>query len=150
VVRRGLAPLAHLAARAEQVTARRLGARLALEEAPREVHGLADSLNAMLERLEESFRALEQFSADIAHELRTPINLWVCVLVVHRLESRTSGLASPCAPRCAGRIAHRLGRNQPVIYIRHSVRFLLDRKYLVARSLQTRSRLCRFLSPHRH
>lgn len=74
VVRRGLAPLAHLAARAEQVTARRLGARLALEEAPREVHGLADSINAMLERLEESFHALEQFSADIAHELRTPIN----------------------------------------------------------------------------
>ena len=74
VVRRGLSPLAQLAGRAEEVTAQRLGARLALEEAPREVHGLADSINAMLERLEESFRALEQFSADIAHELRTPIN----------------------------------------------------------------------------
>lgn len=74
VVGRGLAPLAHLAARAEQVTAQRLGARLALQDAPREVHGLADSINRMLERLEESFRALEQFSADIAHELRTPLN----------------------------------------------------------------------------
>lgn len=74
VARRGLAPLAQVAARAEQVTARRLGARLDLEDAPREVHGLADSINRMLERLEESFRALEQFSADIAHELRTPIN----------------------------------------------------------------------------
>ena len=74
VARRGLAPLAQLAARAEQVTAQRLGARLALADAPREVHGLADSINRMLERLEESFRALEQFSADIAHELRTPLN----------------------------------------------------------------------------
>jgi two-component system heavy metal sensor histidine kinase CusS len=74
VVRRGLAPLAHLAGRAEQVTAERLGARLSLQDAPREVHGLADSINRMLERLEESFRALEQFSADIAHELRTPLN----------------------------------------------------------------------------
>jgi two-component system, OmpR family, heavy metal sensor histidine kinase CusS len=74
VVRRGLAPLAQLAGRAEQVTAERLGARLSLQEAPREVHGLADSINRMLERLEESFRALEQFSADIAHELRTPLN----------------------------------------------------------------------------
>jgi len=74
VVRRGLAPLAELRARAEQVTARRLGARLDVEDAPREVHGLADSINRMLERLEESFRALEQFSADIAHELRTPLN----------------------------------------------------------------------------
>ena len=74
VVRRGLAPLSQLAARAEQVTAPKLGARLSLHDAPREVHGLADSINRMLERLEESFRALEQFSADIAHELRTPIN----------------------------------------------------------------------------
>lgn len=74
VARRGLAPLAQVAARAEEVTARRLGARLDLEDAPREVHGLADSINRMLERLEESFAALEQFSADIAHELRTPLN----------------------------------------------------------------------------
>ena len=74
VARRGLAPLAQVAARAGEVTARRLGNRLDLKDAPREVHGLADSINRMLERLEESFRALEQFSADIAHELRTPLN----------------------------------------------------------------------------
>jgi two-component system heavy metal sensor histidine kinase CusS len=35
---------------------------------------LADTFNAMLDRLEESFRRLSQFSADLAHELRTPIN----------------------------------------------------------------------------
>jgi two-component system, OmpR family, heavy metal sensor histidine kinase CusS len=74
VTRRGLAPLAQLATRAEEVTAQHLGARLSLDDAPREVHGLADSINRMLERLEESFRMLEQFSADIAHELRTPLN----------------------------------------------------------------------------
>lgn len=74
VARRGLAPLAQVAARAGQVTAQRLGARLDLGDAPREVHGLADAINRMLERLEESFRTLEQFSADIAHELRTPLN----------------------------------------------------------------------------
>ena len=74
VARRGLAPLAALGARAGQVTAQRLGARLDPKDAPEEVHGLADSINRMLERLEESFRALEQFSADIAHELRTPLN----------------------------------------------------------------------------
>lgn len=74
VARRGLAPLAQVAARAGEVTARRLGERLDLEDAPLEVHGLADSINRMLERLEESFHALEQFSADLAHELRTPLN----------------------------------------------------------------------------
>ena len=74
VARRGLAPLAQVAARAGQVTAQRLGARLDLGDAPREVHGLADAINRMLERLEASFQTLEQFSADIAHELRTPLN----------------------------------------------------------------------------
>lgn len=73
VARRALAPIAQVALRAGQVTAQRLGARLDLKDAPREVHGLGESVNLMLERLEESFRALEQFSADIAHELRTPL-----------------------------------------------------------------------------
>lgn len=74
VARRALAPLGEVAARAGEVTARRLGERLDLQDAPLEVRGLADSINRMLERLEESFQALEQFSADIAHELRTPLN----------------------------------------------------------------------------
>lgn len=74
VARRGLAPLGQVAARAEQVTASHLGARLDLQHAPRELHGLADSINRMLDRLEDGFRTLEQFSADIAHELRTPLN----------------------------------------------------------------------------
>jgi two-component system heavy metal sensor histidine kinase CusS len=74
VARRGLAPLAQLAERAEAVTAQQLGSRLNVKDAPAEVQGLADSINRMFERLEQSFRDLEQFSADIAHELRTPIN----------------------------------------------------------------------------
>jgi two-component system heavy metal sensor histidine kinase CusS len=41
---------------------------------PTEVAALADTFNAMLQRLEESFTGLSRFSADIAHELRTPVN----------------------------------------------------------------------------
>ncbi len=74
VVRRGLAPIARVAERAEQITVQRLGTALPEEDAPTEIRGLAQSINLMLGRLNESFRALEQFSADIAHELRTPIN----------------------------------------------------------------------------
>ena len=74
VVRRGLAPIARVAERAEQITAQRLGTALTAEDAPTEIRGLVQSINHMLGRLNESFRALEEFSADIAHELRTPIN----------------------------------------------------------------------------
>lgn len=74
VARRGLAPIAEVAALAERMTVQRLGAPLSAEDAPTEIRGLARSLNRMLERLNDSFQALEQFSADIAHELRTPLN----------------------------------------------------------------------------
>lgn len=39
-----------------------------------ELLNLADTFNAMLDRLEDSFTRLSQFSADIAHELRTPLS----------------------------------------------------------------------------
>ena len=51
--------------------------------------------------------------------------LRIHVLVVHRLEGRTGGLASPGACRCSGLFARLVGRDQPVIYIRHSLRVLL-------------------------
>lgn len=74
VARRGLAPLESIGREAERVTADRLGTSLRAEDAPSEIRGMVDSINRMLDRLRASFRALEEFSADIAHELRTPIN----------------------------------------------------------------------------
>ncbi len=74
VARRGLAPLETIGRDAERVTADRLGTPLRAEDAPPEIRGLVEAINRMLDRLRASFRALEEFSADIAHELRTPIN----------------------------------------------------------------------------
>ncbi|GAB3265987.1 sensor histidine kinase [Chitinimonas naiadis] len=74
VIRRGLAPLEKLATEAEQLTADQLHTPLAIGKAPDEVRSLVASINLMLARLNQSFSNLEQFSADIAHELRTPIN----------------------------------------------------------------------------
>lgn len=71
---RGLAPLRRVAATARDLSAERLGERLAEDGAPAEVRNLVDAFNGMLARLEASFRRLSDFSADIAHELRTPIS----------------------------------------------------------------------------
>jgi two-component system heavy metal sensor histidine kinase CusS len=50
-----------------------LGERIATAGLPAELLALASTFNAMLDRLEESFTRLRRFSADIAHELRTPV-----------------------------------------------------------------------------
>lgn len=71
--RRGLAPLRTMASRARGVDAQRLDARMPVDAVPVEVADLALTLNAMLERLQDAFRRLSEFSSDLAHELRTPI-----------------------------------------------------------------------------
>jgi two-component system heavy metal sensor histidine kinase CusS len=73
-VRRGLLPLQAMRQKAESITAQRLDARLAVDSVPAELGDLAETLNAMLTRLEDSFRRLSDFSSDLAHEFRTPIS----------------------------------------------------------------------------
>ncbi|MEJ2795929.1 heavy metal sensor histidine kinase, partial [Iodobacter sp. LRB] len=56
------------------VTAASLHARLGIEAVPTELQELAISFNGMLQRLENSVERLSQFSADLAHEMRTPLS----------------------------------------------------------------------------
>jgi len=74
VVRRGLSPLLAIKLQAAEITANRLHTRLPVESIPLELADLADTLNSMLSRLEESFQRLSDFSSDLAHELRTPVS----------------------------------------------------------------------------
>jgi len=73
-VRRGLAPLQAIKHEAAAITAQRLNARLPVDSVPVELVELAQTLNEMLARLEESFRRLSDFSSYLAHELRTPVS----------------------------------------------------------------------------
>lgn len=73
VIRTGLRPLKGMEQALLQVRAPRLNARLATRRWPRELAPLVSAFDEMMDRLEESFTRLSQFSADLAHELRTPI-----------------------------------------------------------------------------
>jgi two-component system heavy metal sensor histidine kinase CusS len=73
--RRGLAPLRVMKERAMGVTAQKLDQRMPVHAVPSELADLAESLNTMLDRLQSAFVRLQDFSSDLAHELRTPINL---------------------------------------------------------------------------
>ena len=72
--RSGLRPLRRISAVAKGVSAQSLNARLPEENMPPEVAQMARHFNAMLGRLDDSFQRLSAFSADIAHELRTPLS----------------------------------------------------------------------------
>ena len=71
---RGLAPLRRVTETARRLSARQLGQRLAIDDAPLEVRDHVEAFNGMLARLEAAFQRLGDYSADIAHELRTPIS----------------------------------------------------------------------------
>ncbi|MDE2239892.1 MAG: heavy metal sensor histidine kinase, partial [Rhodospirillales bacterium] len=70
-----LEPLARIAKVAQSITPAQLSRRIPLDPPwPRELTGLVQVFNQMLDSLESSFERLSRFSADIAHELRTPLS----------------------------------------------------------------------------
>jgi len=73
VIRRGLRPLRHMALEATKIHPASLATRLSSDNAPQELQQLIYSFNDMLERLAEGYQRLTQFSADLAHEIRTPV-----------------------------------------------------------------------------
>src|SRR5262249_40742526 len=63
-----------IAATAGRISASALNRRLSLENTPEEFLESTLAFNLMLDRLEDSFKRLSEFSSDLAHDLRTPIN----------------------------------------------------------------------------
>jgi two-component system heavy metal sensor histidine kinase CusS len=72
-VHQGHAPLRKLSNDIQQIQSDKLHVRLDPANTPIELQDLVLSFNHMLGRLEEGFTRLSNFSADIAHELRTPL-----------------------------------------------------------------------------
>lgn len=90
IARRGLAPLNRLSEAAARIHPGTLDTRLDPETAPAELERLIHALNGALARLEEAFARLATLSADMAHELRTPLHA-----LRLELESLTASSASP-------------------------------------------------------
>ena len=74
IARHGIRPVEEIAATARRITSTNLRERIGAEGYPSELASLAGTFNEMLERLEEAFERISRFTADIAHDLRTPVN----------------------------------------------------------------------------
>ncbi len=75
IVRRALQPVLDASQRAEAITPNSLEVRLPTSSLPREIEPLAKAINQALDRLEEGFTRQREFTADAAHELRTPLSI---------------------------------------------------------------------------
>jgi two-component system heavy metal sensor histidine kinase CusS len=74
IARHGIRPVQEIARTARRITSTNLRERIRAEGYPFELASLAKTFNQMLDGLEESFERISRFSADIAHDLRTPVN----------------------------------------------------------------------------
>jgi two-component system heavy metal sensor histidine kinase CusS len=74
VVRHSMRQLRSVIGKANAINTNRLNTRLSLQDAPVELREMGEAFNAMLDRLEEGVQRLSGFAADLAHDLRTPVN----------------------------------------------------------------------------
>ncbi|TBN47122.1 heavy metal sensor histidine kinase [Pseudomonas sp. BGI-2] len=74
VARSGMRPIRQVTMVAASMSAKSLKDRIPLAPVPKELQQMVSSFNAMLSRLDDAFVRLSNFSADIAHELRTPLS----------------------------------------------------------------------------
>lgn len=93
VARKGLNRMQAFADSMEHMSAESLHERIDPKEWPSELNLLVKKFNALLNRLHTSFVQLSQFSSDIAHELRTPLQNLMCVTEISLTQNT---LSEPC------------------------------------------------------
>ncbi len=98
-IRRTLRPVANLSRQAAAITPRTTGLRLDAANVPGEVLSLVTAFNAALDRLDQGFTMQRRFTANAAHQLRTPL-----AILRARLDGMGAGAETAALKRDCDRI----------------------------------------------
>jgi two-component system sensor histidine kinase QseC len=102
VVGQSVRPIEKLATEIEALRENDLGRRFAVDEVPGELKPVLEKLNGLLARLEQAFAREKSFTADVAHELRTPIAGLRATLEVCRSRPREPAAYESALDDCRG------------------------------------------------
>lgn len=73
LAKRSLSPIGYVVSKTQNITSQNLGERLEWRGAGDEMDDLIQTINGMIARLEGSFKRMAEFTADVSHELKTPL-----------------------------------------------------------------------------
>ncbi len=105
-IRNGLRPLLEASQQAENISPEHMDTRLPEAGMPREILPLIGAVNSGLDRLERGFQVQREFTADAAHQLRTPLAILKTRLSTMDENEQTEALTNDV--RRIGRLVHQL------------------------------------------
>ena len=75
ISRAAFKPITHMAETAQDISGENLDRRLDLPKAKDEVRALGETLNGMIERIDNAFKSQKRFVANASHEIKTPLTV---------------------------------------------------------------------------
>jgi len=120
LARGAVKPLEEVIGVASEIEASELGRRIDVRGSPREVQRLADTFNAMLERLERAFQQQRNFVLDISHELRTPLTGLRGNIDVMLMDDQLDADTRSHMERMSGEVARLIRLTSNLLYLGHA------------------------------
>ncbi len=120
LARGAVKPLQEVISVAADIEASDLGRRIGAKGGPPEVRRLANTFDAMLERLDSAFQQQRNFVLDMSHELRTPLTALRGNIDVLLMNEEVDAETRAALERMSGEVARMIRLTSNLLYMAHA------------------------------